>query len=84
MKWAFLIFVGLYIAALVLLAVGTFAIFGAEEDPLSAIFLLPLGLPWNIFVDKLGADGWIFPVAAPALNAAILFWLWQRRKDKLS
>lgn len=41
MKWAFLIFVGLYVVALFLLAVGTFGWFGQERDPLSAIRRVP-------------------------------------------
>ena len=36
------IFAVLYVAAIVLLLVGTFGLFGNEKDPLSGIFLLPL------------------------------------------
>lgn len=78
MKWAFFIFVGLYAIALLLLAVGTFGWFGQEQDPLSAVFLLPLGLPWNIIADRVGLAGPWPAIVAPAINAAILFWLWRR------
>jgi len=33
-----------------LLLIGTFGLFGQEKDPLSAVFLIPLGLPWFIWV----------------------------------
>ncbi|WP_369025838.1 hypothetical protein [Qipengyuania sp. RANM35] len=78
MKWAFSIFLGLYLIALFLLAVGTFGWFGQEKDPLSGVFLLPLGLPWNLVADKLGFGGWLTAVAAPAINAAVLWFLWKR------
>jgi len=40
-------FLVLYLAALALLAIGTFGLFGSERDPLAGVFLVPLGLPWN-------------------------------------
>ena len=78
MKWAFFIFTGLYLIALLLLTIGTFGWFGQEKDPLSAAFLLPLGLPWNILADRLGLAGVASLLIAPALNAGILLWLWRR------
>lgn len=63
-----------YVVALALLAVGTFGLFGAERDPLSAVFLIPLGLPWNLLSGSL-PDGWIRALAAtlaPLLNLALL------------
>lgn len=78
MKWLFLGFVGLYAIALLLLAIGTFGWFGQERDPLSSIFLLPLGLPWNVLADRAGIGGAAVMVAAPAINAAILYLLWKR------
>ena len=32
-----------YFLALALLAIGTFGLFGAEKDPLAAVFLVPIG-----------------------------------------
>ncbi|MFL0357400.1 hypothetical protein ACI5KX_13080 [Erythrobacter sp. GH1-10] len=78
MKWVFFVFIALYAAALALLAIGTFGWFGQEQDPLSGIFLMPLGLPWNLIGDRIGLTGPWFAILAPAINAAILFWLWRR------
>ncbi|WP_292025489.1 hypothetical protein [Maritimibacter sp. UBA3975] len=62
-----------YLVALVLLAIGTFGLLGQEEDPLSGVFLLPLGLPWNLMIDP--GDGralvWV-AILAPLVNVAIL------------
>ena len=78
MKWAFLIFLGLYLVALILLAIGTFGWFGQEQDPLSAVFLIPLGLPWNILADRAGLSGPLVGVLAPLINAGVLYWLWKK------
>lgn len=78
MKWVFYVFVALYVIALLLLAVGTFGWFGQEQDPLSGVFLLPLGFPWNVIADKLGMNGPAVMIAAPLVNAAIIYWVWKR------
>ncbi|WP_324828269.1 hypothetical protein [Qipengyuania zhejiangensis] len=78
MKWAFVIFVLLYTLALLLLAIGTFGWFGQEPDPLSGVFLVPLGLPWNLLGDRLGLAGPALAILAPAINAGLLFLLWKR------
>ncbi|MCA0902848.1 hypothetical protein [Qipengyuania aquimaris] len=78
MKWAFIVFTALYAIALFLLTVGTFGWFGQEQDPLSGVFLMPLGLPWNILADRLGLMGPWVAILAPAINAGILYWLWKR------
>ena len=79
MKWVFIVFVTLYAIALALLAIGTFGWFGQEQDPLSGVFLLPLGLPWNLLLDRvLGIDGPLVAILSPAVNAGILYWLWKR------
>jgi hypothetical protein len=68
------VFGGLYLVALALLLVGTFGLLGQPRDPLSGVFLLPLGLPWNL----LGGNElpepalpWVAAVA-PALNLGLL------------
>ena len=69
----------LYLLALALLLFGTFGLFGQERDPLSGVFLVPLGLPWNLILD-------VFPdpllpwlaVLAPLVNIAILTWICRR------
>jgi len=79
MKWVLFIFLGLYGVALLLLLMGTFGWFGQSEDPLSAIFLVPLGLPWNILLDRAAGIGGLGTLLlTPAVNAAILYWLWKR------
>lgn len=63
-----------YLIGLCLLAVGTFGLFGAERDPLSGVFVLPLGLPWNLLTGSLpdGAPRILGAVLAPLLNLGIL------------
>jgi len=80
MKWVFAVFALLYGLALVLFLIGTFGWFGQEKDPLSAVFLLPLGLPWNVLADRIGLAEPITASLAPMLNAGILFWFWKVRK----
>lgn len=63
----------LYLAALALLLIGTFGLFGQERDPLAGVFLLPLGLPWSLWTGGLSDN--LRPLAAtisPLLNIAIL------------
>ena len=69
-----------YALALFLLAVGTWGWLGAERDPLSGIFLIPLGMPWTLFIGSVGKFdpfGGVSPAVlamlAPAINLAILF-----------
>lgn len=69
-----------YCFALFILLTGTFGWFGQEKDPLSGVFLLPLGLPWNLvelpdrFLPLLG-------VVSPIINfgALWLFCRWRAR-----
>ncbi len=72
-RWIVRIFVVVYAIALVLLAIGTWGLFGQEPDPLSGIFLIPLGLPWNRFIGDLpdAIVPWL-AILAPLLNALIL------------
>ena len=78
MKWVFWTFAALYALALLLFLIGTFGWFGQEADPLSGVFLIPLGLPWNLLADRLGVPGTLAGVLGPAVNAGLLFWLWKR------
>jgi len=62
-----------YLLALGIFLIGIFGLFGQERDPLSAVFLMPLGLPWNLFLDP--APDMLKPwlaALAPALNLFIL------------
>ena len=78
MKWLFFLFVTLYAIALFLLMIGTFGWFGQAQDPLAGVFLMPLGLPWNVLGDRIGLGGPLLGIFSPAVNAAILYWLWKR------
>lgn len=78
MKWVFFAFLGLYLISLLLLLIGTFGWLGQEQDPLSGVFLLPLGLPWNVIADRVGIAGVASLLITPAINLGILFWFWKR------
>jgi hypothetical protein len=69
----------LYLAALALLLIGTFGLFGQERDPLAGVFLMPLGLPWVLWLDGFPeiALPWLAGMA-PLLNLAILIFLCRR------
>jgi hypothetical protein len=82
-----------YALALFLLAVGTWGWLGAERDPLSGIFLIPLGMLWTLFIGSVGKFdpfGGVSPAVlamlAPAINLAILFSICStlRRRHSLS
>lgn len=66
------IFVALWLAALALLAIGTFGWFGQERDPLSGVFLVPLGLPWNMILPVPDKGALALGVLAPGVNLLCL------------
>jgi hypothetical protein len=73
-RFVIIAFAVLAACALGLFAIGTLGLFGAERDPLSAVFLLPLGLPWNLLIAS-SPDAlrpWL-AAAAPLLNLLILW-----------
>ena len=77
------VFAGLYAAAFALYLIGTYGWFGSPQGPLAGVFLVPLGLPWNLWLDGLPETSW--PVAAictPALNLLLLWGLcrWRSRR----
>ncbi len=69
----------LYVLALALLAIGTFGLFGQERDPLSGVFLVPLGLPWSLFLGGApeGLRPWL-AMAAPGINLLLIIVLCRR------
>jgi len=72
-KTIFWIFTALYVVALGLFVVGYFGLFGSPSGPLDGIFLVPLGLPWNLAGDYVpeSARLW-FGIGAPFINLVIL------------
>ncbi len=68
-----------YLVALALLLIGTFGLFGQERDPLSGIFLMPLGLPWNLMLEAFPDHvlPWLAALT-PLLNILILSLLCRR------
>ncbi|MFZ5962932.1 hypothetical protein ACOXXX_08270 [Thalassococcus sp. BH17M4-6] len=75
----------LYLVALTLLLIGTYGLFGQEQDPLAGVFLMPLGLPWVLWIGG-AADAfkpWV-AVVAPTVNLLLLTLICRtlRRKDK--
>jgi hypothetical protein len=66
------IFVFLYVLALGVYLTGTYGWFGQNKDPLSGIFLLPLGMPWTLV--ELGDQfNRYVALLSPLLNATILW-----------
>jgi len=67
---------GLYIPVLALFAIGTFGLFGNERDPLAAVRLVPLGLPWNMMLDSFPdpALPWL-GASAPLVNLFLLLFV---------
>jgi hypothetical protein len=64
----------IYVLALALFLIGTVGLFGADPDPLSGVYLIPLGLPWVRMVDVFPEPMWPFlGVACPAINLALLW-----------
>ncbi len=72
-RWLIGIGVVAWALALVLFVVGTYGLFGQQRDPLSGVFLIPLGMPWVLWLDGFGETlrFWL-GLAAPALNLALL------------
>ncbi|MGR3661814.1 MAG: hypothetical protein ACU0CA_11605 [Paracoccaceae bacterium] len=78
-KRIFWIFAVLYGLALALLIIGTFGLFSQETDPLSGIFLIPIGLPWGLLVDQAPEPMWPWLAAlAPAINLWLISRLCRR------
>ena len=74
-----------YLFAFFVFASGTFGWFGVEQDPLSSVFLILLGMPWVLLpFDSLVGEA-LLPltgVVAPLINLAIVWSLcrWRSRR----
>ncbi|ARU15557.1 hypothetical protein [Croceicoccus marinus] len=66
------LFAALYLCALGILAIGTFGLFGQEQDPLVGAFLLTIGMPWIAIADRIGMQGALVVILAPLVNLALL------------
>lgn len=74
------IFGALWLIALALFLIGTLGLFGQPVDPLSGVFLIPLGLPWNRLMDLLPEPVWPAAAAlAPGVNLALLILICRMR-----
>ena len=83
-RWVFRLFVLLYLVAFGLFLVGNLGLFGSDSGPLAGIFLIPLGLPWNLLLDSFSGDGLariglLAPLANIILLGAACRWLNVRR-----
>jgi len=75
-RFAVIGFAVLYAAAFALFLVGTYGWFGSPQGPLAGVFLVPLGLPWILWIDGLPESLRLAAgVAAPALNLLLLWGL---------
>ncbi len=72
-RWSVRIFGALYLVALALFLIGTFGFFGQARDPLSGVFLMPLGLPWVLWIGGF-PEPWLpwLAIMAPLFNIGIL------------
>ncbi|MCL5779336.1 hypothetical protein M1105_20525 [Limibaculum sp. FT325] len=62
-----------WIGALGLFLIGRFGLFGQEADPLSGVFLIPLGFPWIWLIDLAPEAAWPWLGAlAPGVNLALI------------
>lgn len=64
----------LWLFAIAILLIGQFGLFGQERDPLAGVFLVPLGLPWNLFIDTAPESTWPWLAATMPLVNLILLW----------
>lgn len=72
----FWIFMVCYFAALAVYFKGRFGLFGADQDPTANAYLVPLGMPWGLFLDYAPVGLWGILIASlPLANLMVLKWL---------
>ncbi|MCR9212203.1 MAG: hypothetical protein NXI13_00685 [Proteobacteria bacterium] len=70
-----------YLLALAIYFIGTYGLFGQNPDPLSGVFLIPLGLPWSL-MEVPESRAAALAIAAPLINLLILLviiWMISKR-----
>jgi hypothetical protein len=83
-KIAIWVFVLLWAGATFIFATGTFGWFGQPQDPLSGVFLLPLGFPWILAIEIVPETAKpLFAVFAPSLTLAILVVFCRKMNGKI-
>ncbi len=81
-KAAIWVFMLLWAGATFIFMTGTFGWFEQPRDPLSGLFLLPLGLPWVLAIEFAPETARpLLAVLAPSVNLVILVGLC-RKKNK--
>ena len=76
-------FAALYAVAFLLFLISTYGWFGSPRGPLAGVFLMPLGLPWNRWLDNLPpAIRPLAAAAAPGLNLLLLWGLCRWRAPR--
>ena len=82
-RWSVAAFAVAYGVALLALLTGTFGLYGQARDPLAGVFLVPLGWPWNLLIDRAPQAAWpVLAALAPAVNLALLALLCRWRAAK--
>ena len=63
----------LYVVALAIWQIGRYGLFGQERDPLAAVYLIMLGMPWVRAADMAGeAMAPMLAALAPLVNILIV------------
>ena len=82
-RWLTGVFAVAYVAALAIFFVAAFGLFGQPRDPLGGVFLIPLGLPWSLLVDKAPEGLWPWlAAAAPVINILLLVGLCRLSRNR--
>lgn len=74
------ILAAIWLAGLILVAIGTLGLFGQPRDGLSGVLLVLVGLPWSLLVERLPQK--VAPLAmvlAPGITMALLLICGRRR-----
>ncbi|MEM7752021.1 MAG: hypothetical protein AAF230_01330 [Pseudomonadota bacterium] len=76
-----------YVIAFIVAVIGTRGLFGVEQNTMSIIFLILLGMPWSMTLAGLPADGLeivgrLVVALAPILNLWLLSRACRRRRRR--